>query len=100
MSAPLIAFALADGRAPTRLYQAGIHLHSPNQPLLITEPKSGSQYSIITYNMQSQMEISADIFRTATRHCFQHTSATDQAADIVRKASSHSMTQTTYCRRR
>ena len=83
VSAPLTAFAPADGRAPTRLYQAGIHLHSPNHSLLITEPNSGSQYSIITYSMQSQMEISAGMCRTDTRHCFQHNPATRQATYIL-----------------
>lgn len=58
VSAELISFAAAEGRAPTRLYQAGIHLHSPNHSSMMTEPKAGFQYSIITYNIQSQMEIS------------------------------------------
>jgi hypothetical protein len=33
-------------------------LHSPNHSSMMTEPKVGFQYSIITYNIQSQMEIS------------------------------------------
>jgi hypothetical protein len=57
--AALILFAAADGRAPTRLYQPLIHGHSANQSFVITEPNEGSQYSIITKSMQSQMEISA-----------------------------------------
>ena len=60
VSAALISFAAADGRAPTRLYQVGIQLHSPNHSSMMAEPKFGFQYSIITYNIQSQMEISID----------------------------------------